>query len=235
LSKLDTPFARFAVPLLAICAFFGGWKAIQYYRQTTAALPDAQPSAGACMLWFIGSSSIRRWDSLDRDMAPWIVRNRGINKATLDDIIPRFGNIRPEKEGRPQAIILYVGENDIANGVPVRTVIRRLATLLDLRTQLLGDVPVLLLSMKPSPRRAAYLPDLHLYNRAVQRLIPHAPRVYYADITTPLLAGGRIGDNYQPDRVHMNPQGYRIWATVVRARLKDILPPDILHRCAPGR
>ncbi|WP_256869452.1 GDSL-type esterase/lipase family protein [Sphingobium lactosutens] len=234
MSKLDTPLAKIAVPLLVFGAIFGGWKASQYYRQATATLPDAQPSDGDCMLWFVGSSSIHRWTSLDRDMTPWKVRNRGINSATLSDIIPRFANIRPAREGRPQAIILYVGENDIAESVPVRTVVRQLATLLDLRTHLLGDVPVLLLSAKPSPGRAKFLPDQRLFNLAAQRLIPHAQRVYYGDITTPLLVNGRMGDNYQPDGVHMNPRGYRIWVKVVRARLKDMLPSETINRCAPG-
>ena len=127
-----------------------------------------------------------------------------------------------------------MGENDIADGAPVRNVIRKLAALLDLRTRLLGDVPVLLLSMKPSPGRAAFLPEQRLYNLAALRLIPHAPRVHYADITAPLLVNGQMGDNYQPDGVHMNPQGYRIWAKVVRARLKEILPSEAVSRCAPG-
>ncbi|HUD91994.1 GDSL-type esterase/lipase family protein [Sphingobium sp.] len=234
MSKLDTPLAKIAIPLLVFVAIFGGWRGVQYFQRATATLPDAQPSDGACTLWFVGSSSIHRWTSLDRDMAPWKVHNRGINSATLADIIPRFRNIRPAREGRPQAIILYVGENDIAGGVPVRTVVRELARLLDLRTRLLGDVPVLLLSAKPSPGRAAFLPDQRLFNLAAQRLIPHAPNVHYVDITTPLLVNGRMGDNYQPDGVHMNPQGYRIWAKVVRARLKDILPAATVNRCAPG-
>ena len=86
MSKFDTPLAKIVVPLLVFIAILGGWQGIQYYRQATASLPDAPPSNGACMLWFVGSSSIHRWTSLDRDMAPWAVHNRGINGATLDDI-----------------------------------------------------------------------------------------------------------------------------------------------------
>lgn len=227
-----SPVAKLLVPLLVVGVILGGWTWINRYRESHVALPDDESRHNGCMLWFVGSSSIHRWTSLAQDMAPWETHNRGINSATLPDILSRFANIEA-KEGRPRAMILYVGENDIANGAPVRTVIHQLAALLDMRARLLGDVPVLLLSMKPSPGRAASLPDQRLYNLAAQRLTPHAANVHYVDITTPLLAGGRLGDNYQADGVHMNPRGYRIWADVVHRRLDQILPTSVVRQCAP--
>lgn len=232
LQRLDaSPLAKMMLAAVVFCLIVGGWLAVQHYRQSTATLPDDNPRQSACSLWFVGSSSMHRWTSLGQDMAPWTTHNRGIDNATFADVLPRFANAQDDP--RPAAIILYAGENDIANGTPVRTVIRELAHFLDLRSRMMGDVPVLILSMKPSPTRWSSFRDQQLFNAAAQRLIPHARRAYYADITTPLLKDGRLGDNYRPDGVHMNPAGYRIWAGVVRKRLGQILPADMLRHCAP--
>lgn len=224
------PIAKLGVPLLIFILIMGGWLFSNRYRDAHETLPGTGARSEQCALWFVGSSSIHRWTSLNRDMQPWTAHNRGINSATYADILPRFAHISVD-EGKPRAIILYVGENDIAEGVPVRTVIRQLAAFLDLRHAKLGDVPVLVLSMKPSPGRRANLPQQRLFNAAAQALIPHSPATYYADITAPLLKDGQLGDNYQPDGVHMNPQGYRIWADVVRERLSAILPRDVVRDC----
>lgn len=233
LSRIDaSPLAKLLMALLVFAVIIVGWRLYGRYRESHAALPEAGVAKGDCALWFVGSSSIHRWTSLEKDMAPWATENRGINGAVLTDILPRFANIKPG-EGRPRALILYVGENDIASGVPVRTVMRQMAQLFDLRDRLLPDVPVLLLSAKPSPGRAAFLGEQRLFNAAAQHFLPHMRSAYYGDITTPLFADGKLGDNYQPDGVHMNAHGYAIWADVVRQRLRAILPPDVTRHCAP--
>jgi lysophospholipase L1-like esterase len=228
----SSPLTKLLTALLVFAVIIVGWRLYGRYRETQAVLPESGVATGDCALWFVGSSSIHRWTSLHRDMAPWATENRGINGAMLTDILPRFANIKPD-EGRPRALILYVGENDIANGVPVRTVMRQLGGLFDLRDRLLPGVPVLLLSAKPSPARASVFGQQRLFNAAAQNFLPHMRSAYYADVTTPLLAGGKMGDNYQPDGVHMNARGYRIWADVVRDRLHDILPLDVTRTCAP--
>ncbi|WP_420146026.1 GDSL-type esterase/lipase family protein [Sphingobium sp.] len=227
----SSPLAKSLMAFLVFAVILVGWRLYGRYQQSHATLPESGTAAGECALWFLGSSSIHRWTSLEQDMAPWKTENRGIDGATLADILPRFGNIRPKKEGRPRAMVVYVGENDIAAGVPVRTVMHQLAGLFDLRDRLLPGVPVLLLSAKPSPGRAAYLGEQRLFNAAAQNFLPHMRAAHYADITSPLFAGGKLGENYQPDGVHMNANGYRIWSQVVRRRLQDILP-DATRNCA---
>lgn len=229
LKRLETStVAKTAMAILIFSLVVGGWMIFTRHRDATAMLPDDRSAQGACSLWFIGSSSIHRWTTLGRDMAPWTAHNRGINDATLSDILPRFANAR---ETPPRAIILYAGENDLAFGVPLRTIARQVAAFLDVRTRKMGDVPVLVLSAKPSPGRWSLLGEQRLLNATAQRLIPRFPDTYYVDITTPLLKDGRLGDNYQADGVHMNAAGYRIWADAVHQRLNEILPASTIREC----
>lgn len=230
MQRLESAWGKRLMALSIFCLILGGWFAFTQYRESRALLPAGQGREGACALWFVGSSSIRRWDSLERDMAPWIAHNRGINDATFDEILPRFANVDPTTP-RPDAIILYAGENDLARGHPVRQIVHQLAQFLEMRSELLGDVPVLVLSAKPSPGRWHLFPDQKLLNAAAIRLLPHMPDTHYIDITTPLLKDGKLGDNYQADRVHMNEAGYRIWADVVRDELTRSLPAKTVKRC----
>lgn len=208
----------------------GGWLTYGAFDRSKQSLPDDHPTASTCMLWFVGSSSIHRWDSLSRDMAPWIVHNRGIEGATFKDIIPRFQKIQPS-EGRPAAIILYAGENDIARGVKVGTIVRQLAQFMAVRDRILKDVPIFVLSAKPSPGRWIYFKRQKLYNKEIQTLIPKYRNIHYVDITTPLLIDGKLGANYQSDDVHMNQNGYRIWSRTLQRRFGEVLPRSIIDNC----
>lgn len=221
---------KFLFGVAVFLAIIGGWVAYSSYDPRNGDLPDDHPVPTNCMLWFIGSSSIHRWDSLSRDMAPWVAHNRGIEGATFDDINPRFAAVQP-REGRPAAIILYAGENDIARGVDVPTVVRQLKRFIAIRDGVLKDVPIFILSAKPSPGRRDYLAQQSRYNEEVKILAAKFPDIHYVDVTTPLLIDGKLGPNYRSDNIHMNENGYSIWARVLRQRLEEILPRSIVNSC----
>lgn len=227
-------WSRIAKAAIAVGVFgliVGGWMGWQYYREQSATLPNTPQQSDACSIWFVGSSSIHRWTSLHRDMHPWKAVNRGIDNAAFADLLPRFAN--SAKEPKPAAIILYAGENDIARAIPVRSIIKDLAEFLRVRREKMGDVPVLILSMKPSPGRWANYKAQQSYNAAVRRILPASSQTFYGDITTPLLSGGHLGNNYRADGVHMNASGYRIWAQVVREQLRAMLQATKIKRCDP--
>ncbi|WP_431214255.1 hypothetical protein ACQ86N_05210 [Puia sp. P3] len=65
-------------------------------------------------LLFYGSSSIRLWESLYEDFAPWQPANLGFGGSTLaacdwffDRLLTPF---------RPSSIIVYAGDNDLGDG-----------------------------------------------------------------------------------------------------------------------
>jgi hypothetical protein len=62
---------------------------------------------------FAGSSSIRFWHTLAADMAPIPVLNRGFGGAHLRDVL-RYAD-RIVTPYRPQAVVVYAGENDLGS------------------------------------------------------------------------------------------------------------------------
>lgn len=227
-----SPVAKAVLAVGIFGLIIAGWVSWRHYREHRATLPNAAQQSDACSLWFIGSSSIHRWKSLNNDMHPWKSFNRGIDDAAFSNLLPRFAN--SAEEPKPAAIILYAGENDIARGTPVPSVVGDLAEFLRLRRAIMSDVPVLVLSMKPSPGRWKNVEAQRSFNVTARQLLAKSHQAYYGDITTPLLTGGRLGDNYRADGVHMNAAGYQIWTRVVRQRLRDILPASATEKCDPS-
>jgi len=58
--------------------------------------------------------------------------------------------------------------------------------------------------------------------------VPTDPRLHYIDVATLLLdhGGQPRSDVFIEDGLHLNPQGYRAWATVVRPILLDAFPAE---------
>src|SRR5262245_52424410 len=70
----------------------------------------AQPPAERPIV-FVGSSSIRLWDTLAADMAPLPVLNRGFGGSQLAHVV-HFAD-RAVLRYRPRGVVLYCGGNDL--------------------------------------------------------------------------------------------------------------------------
>ncbi|CAN5364323.1 hypothetical protein BH10PSE12_BH10PSE12_27770 [soil metagenome] len=213
-------------------AVMTGWTYLQEPARDTRILPNAGGREGACVIWFVGSSTIHRWTTLATDMRPWITHNRGIDGATYDEIRHGFSNEGPVK--RPQAIVLYVGENDIAFGSSAPDAVDDLRAFLRVKTNRMGDVPVFVISLKPSPTRWANLPDQTAFNVAARKIADDMRDVRYVDVVPLMLVNGRPGPFYAADGVHMSTLGYQLWSGVIRNALAHGLPRKIVQRCDPA-
>jgi len=232
---LSDTWAKIITVVTTFVIIFGGWFLFRYYQAqqlSTTPLPGTGGRQGHCVLWFIGSSSVYRWSSLDADMKPWIAHNRGIEAATFAELGPRFAHEREKRE--PEAIVLYAGENDIARGgTPVKA-LADLSAFLDEKVRHFGDLRVFIISMKPSPTRWANFADQSRFNAEAAAIARRRPDVTFINIVPLLLVNGRPGNFYQSDGIHMNPDGYRLWAKAVREALGRTLPARVTRSCDPA-
>ena len=74
-----------------------------------------------CKIVFTGSSSIRFWATLDQDMAPMPVINRGFGGAQISDVNAHFDQVIGRYH--PRAVVFYAGENDLNAGEPTASVV----------------------------------------------------------------------------------------------------------------
>jgi lysophospholipase L1-like esterase len=176
--------------------------------------PPANP------ILFIGSSSIRKWDNLERTFADYIVMNRGIGGAITDDITYYVNDI--VFPYHPRQIVIYVGENDAPDEkATADSILNRTKHLLAvLRTQL-PDVPVIYLAMKPSPSRVKYQEKVKAANNLIRAYLKTEKNTTFIDIYSLMLTpeGKLRPELFVEDMLHMNKEGYKIWRTAVEPYL----------------
>lgn len=215
--------------LAVFSATVSGWAAMQYRAAMHTPLPGAGGPPGACVVWFVGSSSFFRWTNLASDMRPWSVRNRGVGGAYLPELIQRFAN-----EGAvtpPQAIVFYAGDNDIAKGLSAADAAGEFQQFLAAKMAKMPRVPMLVLSIKPSPERWPMRTAQLRYDRTMQRLAARTPALGFVDASAGLLVDRTPGPFFVEDGVHLNAQGYRIWARAIRHALDRALPRRVVDGC----
>ena len=180
---------------------------------------DAQSPPPRGGVLFIGSSSIRFWDTLAQDFPGVPVINRGFGGSELRDSTWYADRIIVPYA--PRQILIYAGDNDLNAG---RTPQQLRADFVAFVERVRRDLPkakIAYISNKPSPSRAQLLP----VQRAANTLIAAEAKrlgVDYIDIFTPMLdASGQPDESlFVEDRLHMNRAGYVIWQRAIAPYLK---------------
>jgi lysophospholipase L1-like esterase len=176
------------------------------------------PPAGGVL--FVGSSSIRLWQSLETDFRGVPVVRRGVGGCQLTDV-NSFAErlIIPYK---PRLVVVYAGDNDIANG-------RRAADVAEdfraLSTRVLTALPgcrVVFMGIKPCPVRWYAANEVVSANRQIQQLTQSDPRLGFVDVFPNMLDrdGTPRLELFGRDQLHLSRKGYRLWARLVTPHLK---------------
>ena len=180
---------------------------------------DAQSPPPRGGVLFIGSSSIRFWDTLAQDFPGVPVINRGFGGSELRDSTWYADRIIVPYA--PRQILIYAGDNDLNAG---RTPQQLRADFIAFVERVRRDLPkakIAYISNKTSPSRAQLLPVQRVANTLIAA---EAKRlgVDYIDIFTPMLdASGQPDESlFIEDRLHMNRAGYVIWQRAIAPYLK---------------
>ena len=126
----------------------------------------------------------------------------------LDDLVIKH---------KPRAVMIYEGDNDIAQGVPVPVVIETFEKVVTCILDAYGETRIYLISVKPSIARESFWGDMERVNRGMRKLAEQRNNVFYIDIATPMLNpdGSRNPDLYVSDGLHLSQAGYDVWRQVV--------------------
>lgn len=173
---------------------------------------------------FLGSSSFRKWYSLDKDMFPLHVLNRGFGGSTLPEAIYFFNRIAIPYQ--PTAIVLYEGDNDItAPFLTAEVTLKMFKLFVRLTEKYLPDTKVFFLSIKPSPARLRYKSKLLNTNKLIKNECKKKSNLFYIDITKEMYdKNGEVRkDIFQKDKLHMNKKGYEIWSNIIKEFLLENL------------
>ncbi|MCX6862310.1 MAG: GDSL-type esterase/lipase family protein [Verrucomicrobia bacterium] len=160
---------------------------------------------------FVGSSSIRLWTHLPTSIHGRPVLNRGFGGSRFKDLL-RFFN-RVVLPYGPSVVVVYEGDNDLAEGQTPAEIAQDLAVFLERAETELRGTSILLLTVKPSPSRVHLLEVQSEFNRRLKLLPQSHPRVRVIDVASPLLDSQGKPDPrfFAADRLHLNADGYEAW------------------------
>lgn len=178
-----------------------------------------------CDVLFFGSSSIRLWKSLEEDMAPLRVVNRGYGGAMMRDVHYNYSTVLDSYS--PRAFVFYC-DNDLGGfGRDLHpTQLFDLYRLLVVRLQAdYPDVPIFILSIKFNECRAAKREEHRLFNAIMADYAAHTEGVTFVDVNSAILNpdGSVNNDYFESDLLHVNREGYRVWTSVLKPLLLEAL------------
>ena len=193
-------------------------------RALEAATRGSFPPGEAVL--FIGSSSIRFWDSLHVDMAPIPVIQHGFGGAKLNDVV--YYADRLVSAYRPRSVVVFAGSNDITPSAAKTPEI-----LLASYREFVGkvrqqqpDLPIYYIAITPSPRRWEVWSIAQTANALIVDFCATDDELHFIDTGPALLdsAGEADPPNYVFDKLHLSEKGYRIWTSIIRPRLLADMP-----------
>ncbi|MGN6355063.1 MAG: GDSL-type esterase/lipase family protein [Parafilimonas sp.] len=167
---------------------------------------------------FIGSSSFTKWTDVQSYFPGYTILNRGFGGSSLPDLI-RYANdiIFPYQ---PKEIVIYCGENDFAvkDYVSPDMVFERFKTLYAIIRSKLANVPVVFISIKPSPSRRKYWPQMTEANKMIKDYIGTQQHASFIDVYQPMLNENKDTrpEIFLSDSLHMNANGYVIWQKAIQ-------------------
>jgi lysophospholipase L1-like esterase len=164
---------------------------------------------------FIGSSSIQHWSDVAADFPGVLVLNRGFGGSTLADVV--YYEDRILLPYRPHLVVLYAGDNDLAEGRAPERVLADYGAFVTRLRSALPAARVVYVSIKPSPSRRAYIDRMRETNRRIRSEIARDSLATYVDVFTPMLdaTGQPRPEVFESDSLHLTRAGYVLWRVLL--------------------
>ncbi|NCT09303.1 MAG: GDSL family lipase [Flavobacteriia bacterium] len=169
---------------------------------------------------FVGSSSIRLWKNAEKIFEKYDVLNRGIGGAHVDDII--FYANQLILDYKPRQIVIYIGENDLKYAsVSADTVFEQTKKLFSIIRHKLPEVPIVYISLKPSPARDSSNLKMLQTNLLMKKYIAKEKNIKYLDVYKNMITkdGNYRPDLFSKDKIHMKAAGYKLWQKALKPYL----------------
>jgi hypothetical protein len=174
---------------------------------------------------FTGSSSIRLWETINKDMLPYNVIQRGYGGAKLSDFIVYAKRIIYPHSCR--AIVIFVandisGEQDDKTPQQVASLFRRVLYII--RRKYI-DTPVFWISVTPTEARWRVWPEIKKANGLIRNICENHRNTYFINTEQAFLTSNGLPrtELFVSDKLHLNQEGYKIWSEIIKKELNKVL------------
>lgn len=179
---------------------------------------DQPPPRGGVV--FVGSSSIVGWKTLAADFPDFRVIQRGFGGSELADSVHYAERVVLPYE--PRAVVLYAGDNDLANGKSPEAILEDFRAFHRKLHAALPATRIVYIAIKPSASRWKLRDQMIATNRLIADECSRDPRLRFVDVFTPMLNahGEPRAELFVEDQLHLNAAGYALWTPLVAAQLR---------------
>ncbi|MCS3869139.1 lysophospholipase L1-like esterase [Chryseobacterium ginsenosidimutans] len=193
------------------------WQDIQNFKKLDQ---ETAPPKDAILL--VGSSSFTKWTDVASYFPDKKIINRGFGGSRLTDLNYYANDLLNPYQ--PKQIIVYCGENDFADNhqLKAEVVVDRFKTFYKKIRQKFPKIEVDYISIKYSPSRETLWPQMKEANKQIAAFMKKEKNSEFIDITKVMQdSNGNVRkDLFVEDMLHMTPEGYQLWTSVMNRYMK---------------
>lgn len=180
---------------------------------------------------FAGSSSILLWSTLENDMAPYPVIQRGYGGAKLSDFAVYSHRIFDPHPCR--AIVIFIA-NDITGSDKDKSpeqVAGLFRNVLKTIRRSHPVTPVFWIAITPTESRWKVWPEIQRANDLIRNVCEKQSNTYFIRTDFAFLnQGGKPSEDlFRSDKLHLSEKGYTVWTEIIKKELNKIVPPPKLY------
>lgn len=180
-------------------------------------------------IFFTGSSSIRLWETLEEDMHPYPVIQRGFGGSRMTDLLNHAD--RYISGHRFSAMVIFVANDIVGDPNRVDNTPEEVRDLFEefitekVRTYN-ADAPIFILAVTPTHSRWSVWDQSRAANHELAALADELDNVIFIHTQDLFLGvdGMPIDELFVSDRLHLSPAGYSLWTKRLRSYLDPVLP-----------
>ena len=174
---------------------------------------------------FVGSSSIKLWNTIKDEMAPYPVIQRGFGGSRTPDVVQNLDKIAYPHQFR--ALVIFVG-NDITGSPndlsPTETMLNFKEMVKIIRHKYKKQ-PVFIVEITPCQSRWKQWPQIQQTNAMLKALCQKGKNLVFIETAKSYLNDKKEPNNdlFRDDQLHLNHQGYLIWGKLIKSQIDQKL------------
>ncbi len=173
-----------------------------------------------------GSSFIRYWSTIKKDLAPFEIIHRGYGGCNLSDMAYYINTILDNY--KLKAVMIYVG-NDIVVSKKDKTPLQVLELYKYIVEEIRikhPDIPIIWAAICPSVKRWAVWKEIQQANQLIKDYSAANKNLYVIESPSVFFKSNTTEPDvvfYRDDTLHFNAFGYEKWTSVIQPALLEIL------------
>ena len=173
---------------------------------------------------FIGSSSIRLWKTLEEDMKPYPVIQRGYGGAHFRDMV--FFTDRILADHSLSMVVCFVA-NDISgsgkDGTP-QEVLKLFKYFIKQVRAKHPSIPIMQVAITPTQSRWRLWPQINLVNQLIKDYCEKTENLYFINTVPEFLDehGKPKPQWFVGDQLHLNKKGYEVWNRIIKGEIEKV-------------